>query len=337
MASGRAEVSGGGVALQSELIGDPLLDTLVNMRVRGVLARWMYRGHPWAISFRTPSKSVSVFMCFGGRISLYSDQLGERWHLNPGDVTIVIGRVRYVLATTDSPAQLTAARELDPSHLSINRKGGELLTDMFCRSATDTSSRRFYEHFAMRLYLSEIDHAFLWHLPSIIRLPAAFDVKSSETRDAIERLLEAGRAGLLGQPLASRHGELLLIPFLIKYFENCPQFTNSGEFRYAAQFFKSLRQAEERMGESCLVSQIARDAGMSRSSFLQHFKRCFGSTPAEFLLQSRMERATSLLRSSGLSVSQISDMVGYGSPEAFNRAYHRWAGVPPGKVRQFSH
>ena len=81
------------------------------------------------------------------------------------------------------------------------------------------------------------------------------------------------------------------------------------------------------------VDKLAGEAGMSRSSFAQHFKDKTGFTPAQYVILWRMQQATKLLRSGDLSIARIAEEVGYSSEVAFRKAYRAHVGTPPGRVR----
>ena len=82
------------------------------------------------------------------------------------------------------------------------------------------------------------------------------------------------------------------------------------------------------------VDKLASEAGMSRSSFSQHFKEMTGFTPAQYVTHWRMQLATKLLRKGDQSIASIAEQVGYGSEVAFRKAYRGHTGTPPGRVRR---
>jgi AraC family transcriptional regulator, alkane utilization regulator len=61
-----------------------------------------------------------------------------------------------------------------------------------------------------------------------------------------------------------------------------------------------------------------------------------GEAPMTYLAGWRMHLARRLLRDSSLSLAEIAARVGYESEAAFNRAFSRLVGTPPGTWRQTS-
>jgi AraC-like DNA-binding protein len=95
-----------------------------------------------------------------------------------------------------------------------------------------------------------------------------------------------------------------------------------------------LHQIHVDPGSDHSVGRLAAAAGMSRSSFAQHFKEKTDFTPAQYVTHWRMQEATRLLRYTSHSVSGIAEQVGYGSEVAFRKAYRSFTGTPPGRVRR---
>jgi len=87
---------------------------------------------------------------------------------------------------------------------------------------------------------------------------------------------------------------------------------------------------------SISVSELAQHAGMSPSSFHQHFKSVTGTTPLQYQKDLRLIEARSALIEQGLSVSETAYSVGYESPTHFSRDYRKKFSVPPSQISQHS-
>lgn len=81
------------------------------------------------------------------------------------------------------------------------------------------------------------------------------------------------------------------------------------------------------------VPDLAQRAGMSPSSFHQHFKSVTGTTPLQFQKDLRLIEARTLLSDQAQSVAAAAFAVGYESPTHFSRDYSKKFGQPPSHDR----
>jgi AraC-like DNA-binding protein len=77
------------------------------------------------------------------------------------------------------------------------------------------------------------------------------------------------------------------------------------------------------------IEDIARDLGMSVSSFHHHFKAVTAMSPLEFQKQLRLQEARRLMLGEALDAASAGYRVGYNDASHFNREYKRLFGVPP--------
>ena len=71
------------------------------------------------------------------------------------------------------------------------------------------------------------------------------------------------------------------------------------------------------------VEEMAKMCGLSVSSLERHFKRHFNTSPGRFATQVKMSKACELLANPSLSVTDISDQLGYTDPVVFSRGFKR--------------
>ncbi len=77
------------------------------------------------------------------------------------------------------------------------------------------------------------------------------------------------------------------------------------------------------------VERLAGVAGMSPSSFHQHFRAVTSLSPLQFQKQLRLIEARRLMLAQGATASQAAFAVGYESVPQFTREYGRMFGLPP--------
>jgi AraC-like DNA-binding protein len=101
-----------------------------------------------------------------------------------------------------------------------------------------------------------------------------------------------------------------------------------GHAQRVARAVEVLRQGFAR---PLRMQELAEAAGMSPSSFHQHFRSVTSLSPLQFQKQLRLIEARRLMLSDGLSPSRAAFAVGYESAPQFTREYGRMFGLPPGR------
>lgn len=86
-------------------------------------------------------------------------------------------------------------------------------------------------------------------------------------------------------------------------------------------------------GRAWNLEDLAREAGMSRTSFVVHFRKVIGVPPLTYLTNWRMHLAERDLRT-GASVAEVAEAIGYKSESAFSHAFKRTTGTAPGRYRK---
>lgn len=77
------------------------------------------------------------------------------------------------------------------------------------------------------------------------------------------------------------------------------------------------------------VEDVARDVGMSTSSFHQHFRTVTAMSPLQFQKQLRMQEARRLMLAEDVDAASAGFRVGYDDASHFNREYKKFFGDPP--------
>jgi AraC-like DNA-binding protein len=77
------------------------------------------------------------------------------------------------------------------------------------------------------------------------------------------------------------------------------------------------------------LNEISRQACLSRYHFLRLFREAFATTPHQYLIKRRIEKAKELLRTRQLSVTDICFEVGFQSLGSFSSLFRRCVGHAP--------
>lgn len=79
---------------------------------------------------------------------------------------------------------------------------------------------------------------------------------------------------------------------------------------------------------------LAREAGLSRSAFMERFARLVGVPPMQYLQNWRLQIGANLLAQSDMPIKQVADTCGYRAETSFHRAFKQQTGFTPGAWRQ---
>ena len=82
------------------------------------------------------------------------------------------------------------------------------------------------------------------------------------------------------------------------------------------------------------LTEISKQACLSRYHFLRLFRDTFDTTPHQYLIRRRIEKAKELLRSRGLSVTDVCFEVGFQSLGSFSSLFRRYVGHAPINYRK---
>ena len=85
--------------------------------------------------------------------------------------------------------------------------------------------------------------------------------------------------------------------------------------------------------EALTLDEIAKSAAISGSEAMRCFRRALKTTPNQYLIQYRLQRAAQLLRETRLSAAEIGDQCGFPSPSYFTKRFRERYGVTPSDWR----
>jgi AraC-like DNA-binding protein len=105
---------------------------------------------------------------------------------------------------------------------------------------------------------------------------------------------------------------------------------------HASRVAKAIRRLRSEYRFPLRVQDLAKSAGMSASSFHEHFKAVTGTTPLQYQKDLRLIEARTLLAERSHTVCGVAYAVGYESPTHFSRDYTRKFGFPPSRVEKAS-
>lgn len=91
---------------------------------------------------------------------------------------------------------------------------------------------------------------------------------------------------------------------------------------------------EAHASEAVGLDDLARRAASTPLHFLRVFTRVVGATPHQYLIHSRLARASRLLATGDLSVTEVALAVGFNDLSNFVRTFQKASGLPPGQLKR---
>ena len=85
----------------------------------------------------------------------------------------------------------------------------------------------------------------------------------------------------------------------------------------------------QHIGEPITIKELSRKVAINECYLKKGFKEMFGTTIFDFYQSQRMEHARYLLYEKGLSVTEVSVMLGYSSISHFSTAFKKHTGIKP--------
>lgn len=129
-------------------------------------------------------------------------------------------------------------------------------------------------------------------------------------------------------PLRNDKGKIIGVAGLSRQIEQIQSASGT-----AAAFAKVITYLHDNFSQRLSSAELAELAGLSVSHFERRFRHAFGSSPRQYLVRIRIERAASMLRESDQSILQIALDCGFYDHAHFSRSFQRIMRQTPSQYR----
>ncbi|WP_320017792.1 two-component regulator propeller domain-containing protein [Labilibaculum manganireducens] len=104
---------------------------------------------------------------------------------------------------------------------------------------------------------------------------------------------------------------------------------------YDEKLFAKLKEMMEKEISNAKFGQteLAKEMGMSQMQLYRKLKEFTSMSPNEFIRSFRIKRSLQLLEREGITINEVSDMVGFNDPKYFSRCFAKQQGMTPSKYR----
>jgi AraC-like DNA-binding protein len=153
------------------------------------------------------------------------------------------------------------------------------------------------------------------------------------TRLVLEALLNHGYTDSMENIFINAQSQMLLLYSLecmvgekeVEGFQ-CKFLANEADREKIVRAREVLLQ---HIGEPLTIKELSRKVAINECYLKKGFKEMFGTTIFDFYQSQRMEHARYLLYEKGLSVTEVSIMLGYSSISHFSTAFKKHTGLKP--------
>jgi AraC-like DNA-binding protein len=293
---------------------DPLSDVLALLKPSTFAFRGLDAGGTWALAFPA-NDGIKCYAINSGACWLDLENSTAPVRLSAGDVVLLpTGSAFRLYSVGDAPL-------MDAVGFFAACPAGEIATLNGGGAASGVGG---YFDFEGR-------HAdvLLAMLPPIVHIRA--EANKAELRGSIERLMGELRAPQPGSSLIAEHlAQTLLIEALRLHLAERSHESAGWLFALADPRMNAVIAAmHSDPGRKWTLQDLARVAGMSRSSFAARFRSAVGEPAMDYLTRWRMMVAANRLAEGNVPIAIVAPAVGYESESAFGAAFKRIIGESP--------
>ena len=314
-----------------------LSDVLTVAGVSGALMATFDARAPWAIEL--PERAGASFHAVvAGTCWFTADGQAPR-QLTPGDLVLLPSGVRHELAAEPG---LPPRRFDEDLKAALITPDGELVID-----GPGVRTRVLCAGYS---YDNDVAHPLLSLLPPVLHVATAQPDTGPQLRAVLDLLAHEARGGadIGAQTTSVKLLDILLVHVVRTWLrtpEAAPAAARAGAGQ-PASWLRGLRDPvtaqalallHERPAYDWTLQEIADAVHVSRATLARRFTQQIGEPPFSYLTRWRMELAARQLRDSTQPAAQVAKAVGYTSEYAFNRAFAKHRGAPPGRYQREHH
>lgn len=315
-------------------MSDPLAEVLRSVRlIGGVFLEGRFTA-PWSVLSRISAEECRPFMTEPGQVIgfhvviegrlLISVESQSPIEIRAGEVVLLPRNDTHTLASAPGIPSVSAHALIQPSDdgglMRVVHGGGGEPTRIVCGFL---GSEQQY-------------NPLISTLPRLLKL----DVRQGASRDWVEASVrfaadELVRGGVASSSVMARLSELLLVEAVRSYASQLGR-EETGWLKGIAdpQIGRALALMHSDIGKSWSADELANEAALSRSAFMDRFTTLIGMPPMRYLKTWRLQTARLQLRETQVTIAQLAHAVGYESEEAFSRAFKREFGLPPARWKE---
>jgi AraC-like DNA-binding protein len=301
---------------------DPLADVMDVSRVRGAMLANVRACAPWGLAL--PQSSGASFHALTSGTAWLRVDGTDPVQLMPGDLLLLPTGIPHRLSSAPGGRCRPFDRTVKEGLMTAD---GDLLLDGPGAATTFVCAGYDYDR--------DMAQSLLSLLPSVLHVPA--DPVAGSKITAVVSLLagELGTRDAGARAAVARLIDLLLIQAVRAWSAGAegeaPSWLRALNDPVVARALAALHARPE---TSWTIESLAAEVHLSRATLARRFTELVGEPPLTYLTRWRLDLAARRLQDTTEPVETIARGVGYTSEYAFNRAFRRHRGQPPGRYRR---
>ncbi|MEH6405388.1 MAG: AraC family transcriptional regulator [Sneathiella sp.] len=312
-------------------IMDLLSDILSRMRLSGTLYFRTSFTSPWGV--KVPSfENVSRFhFAHKGRCLVRVGTQSDPVFLDQGDLIIITRGASHTLYC--DPKTEEDAMTLDQVVQESGFTGSGTL--IYGEPGSNHETQLICGHFA---FDKHANHPLLDALPSYILIKNYGEVAGQWMESTLKVIgSEAGQNRMGSDLIALKLSEIIFTQALRSYLDSegstMPVLAGFAD-KNIARTIEAIHQEPQ---FRWTLDDLAKIAGMSRTSFATKFSLLVSMTPVGYITHWRMQIARQLLTDTNKTIIEIAEDAGYQSEAAFGRVFKKYFQTPPATYRRQFH
>jgi AraC-like DNA-binding protein len=314
---------------------DAFSEILSGVRLNGAVFFSAEFSAPWGVS--TPGSNLMApriapgaahlvlyhLVVEGGAVVEMPD--GESLEVVPGDIVVFPHGVEHHMSSGRG-----VARPFPNYGIGAKIQSRDL--SPFCAGGGGEISRFVCGYMTCDPHLSR---PILSGLPAVFKVNIRTDRSGHWMENSILHLVEEAASGQIGsEAMLAKLSEALFVDTLRRYVAGLPKH-QTGWLAGARDPIvgKSLGLLHNRISHPWTIADLAGQVGISRSALVERFTRYLSEPPMTYLTRWRLQLAARSLEKTSQGIAEIAAGIGYESEAAFNRAFKREFGQPPGRYR----
>lgn len=146
-------------------------------------------------------------------------------------------------------------------------------------------------------------------------------------------LAELCSGGMMGRLYVESLTQALVIHLLRHYSEVTQIITSKHTTLTRTQLQQAIDYVHTHLDQDLSLGQIAEVVNISPTYFASLFKRATGTSPHQYVIKQRVQRAKLLLSKTDLAIADIALQVGFSSQSHLTQQFKRVTGMTPKQVR----